>query len=686
MSNQKTKIGWVLRDMMQSTGVWCFEQSILDSFARQASQVGFSHLEIGGGQSFQIAMLNHANPYQLLRGVKKELDKQETPVPPQILLRGANQFGFQHFSKQVQKKNLNLLIDAAGDADKSRALVIRTFDALNDIENLRFCIEHLVQSNQQALASGAKQVSVQIALSYVAPKENSEGKASSLYSVDYYVSFAKALRDIALQAGGDLDSLCVKDMSGQLNAKIAIPLIKALKETGLPVVLHCHSTDGAKSLAAVLASAQSGVDAVEVALHPLSGGASHHNVRNIMEFDFFESLNESVLNALESDLIDEFAERAVHRKDYALPFGGLKRLAALGVPGGAIPFVLHDLEEQVCTMLRMDLDTAIDEFSGELQRVQELLGHVPLVTPTADIIAKQVIKNLGNKARAKAYKLMDPRFCSLVLGQYGEVVDHSTQRKVEVAQELIEEVKSYCSAIEPDLNGFRIKAGKHFPEPIVISEHPSLNVQDAQLQASEDYVRDLANRYPESVARFGSVEECVMMQVMRPAGNQERLLTRNILEPTEQRLRTLLDETLHLLPAQRIPEARDREDNEITDLALLDLLGDYEGIVANIKELVMHGGTSVFHDRLEALKNEVVSQYCDGNVEAADNRLYIEKRFVALFAAAVFWDLQRICRRTGADSRAGLDELTANSLGQMISVTLRKRKEAGMGQARSYLS
>ena len=57
-----------------------------------------------------------------------------------------------------------------------------------------------------------------------------------------------------------------------------------------------------------------------------------------------------------------------------------------------------------------------------------------------------------------------------------------------------------------------------------------------------------------------------------------------------------------------------------------------------------------------------------------------------VFAAAVFWDLQRVCRRTGSDSRAGLAEATANSLGRIISATLRKRKEAGAGQAERYLA
>lgn len=679
--NKKTQIGWVLRDMMQSTGIWTFDMSAICEMAENATEAGFSHIEVGGGQSFQIALQNHTNPYQLLRQVKSSLASTSSPIPPQILLRGANQFGFHHFSKITQQRNLDLLIESCGDADKSKALVIRIFDALNDVENLRFCIEYLVENNLKAELSNHKKVSIQVALSYVAPAS----KQSTLYSVEYYVAYAKTLREIAFAAGGDLDSFCIKDMSGQLNPSSAIILTQELKKIGLPVVLHCHSTDGAKSLAAVLASAQTGIDAIEVALHPLAGGASHHDVRNLREFSYFNELNNVALDKLEEITTRLFAQNIHERKDFALPIGSLKSLVSLGIPGGAIPFVVHDLQEQVCSMLGIDLNTAMDEFAQELRSVQNMLGHVPLVTPTADIIAKQVIKNLGNRARAKNYKLMDPRFCALVLGHYGDVIDHATGSKVVVSQTLIDEVIEYCESIELDLNGLRIKAGREFPEPIIRKIHPSLDVDDHSLHLAEEYVAELASRYPESVARFGTTEECVMMQVMRPAGNNERLLTRNILEPTEQRLRLLLDKTLHLLPSQKIPEARDKLDNETTDLALLNLLGDYEGIITNIKDLVIHVDQSDIQSRLDGLKDRIVGDYCKDNEEASTNRLYVERRFVALFAAAVFWDLQRICRRTGADSRKDIDEITANSLGRMISITLRKRKEEGMGSARSYL-
>jgi hypothetical protein len=82
----------------------------------------------------------------------------------------------------------------------------------------------------------------------------------------------------------------------------------------------------------------------------------------------------------------------------------------------------------------------------------------------------------------------------------------------------------------------------------------------------------------------------------------------------------------------------------------------------------------------------IVDPICATNSDARENRYYVERRFVALLASAVFWDLQRICRRTGTDSRGSIDERTAFKLERIIAFTLRKRLIEGRGQARRFLS
>jgi len=683
-SGSKTAIGWVLRDMMQSTGVWTFDEEQLKSIAVEAAHAGFSHLEIGGGQSYQIALQNSTNPYRLIASIKQALDENDCSMPLQILLRGANQFGFHHFCNAVQKSNIDLLVEAGGDADPSKALVIRMFDALNDIENLRYSIEYLVQRNKSAAQHNGKLAHIQVALSYVAPKNKNDQQAC--YSIAYYANYARALQAIAQAAGGEINSFCIKDMSGQLEPEAAQQLVRELSALQLPVVLHCHSTNEAKSLAVVLAAAKAGVSAVEAAIAPLAGGASHHNVDHLKCFEEFTVLDENKVHQLQLKLQALFDQQTVaQRKDWSLALNSLKLLADKGIPGGAIPFIVQDLQDHVCTVLGIDLAQAINVFLTELDRLQTLLGNMPLVTPTADIIAKQVIKNLGNSVRSEKYQLIDPRFCFLVLGHYGDIINYANQQRIAVDSQLVKKIQAYCAAIAIDLNGRRSKAGKIYPEPELLAQHPSTLANEYDYQEAKAYVEELVSRYPESVERFGSVEQCVMMHVMRPAGNNERLLTHNVLGPTERQLRFLLHCTLHLLPAQTVPESRQQSQNEETDIALLQALGDYEGIVNSIKDLVMGSETEQIQQRLAQMMKQVVDGLCESNLEAQSHRYYIERRFVALYAAAVFWDLQRICRRTGADSRSDLDEMTANSLGKIISTTLRKRLIDGRSKPQNYL-
>ena len=683
-NNPSVKIGWVLRDMMQSTGVWTFDSEHLQALVQHALAVGFSSLEIGGGQSYQIALESGANPYQIIRNAKATIDAEGGCLPLQVLLRGANQLGFQHYDVDIQKKNIDLLIDSGGDIDKRKTLIIRNFDALNDPKNLRTSISYMVERNLAASQAGdQKCVHIQTALSYVRPASDD---SDACYSVQYYVNYAKALIAIATEAGGELDSLCIKDMSGQLTPKEAAKLVPALKQLGLPVFLHCHSTDEARALAVQTVAIQSGIDGIEVAVDPLSGGASHHDIENLCYLNGVIGTDANAIIALKQTLVRIFGDRARARKDTAIPLVTLKKLVSLGIPGGAIPFIVKDLQANICPQFAVELDEALVLFEEELLAIQTRLGFVPLVTPTADIIAKQTIKSLGNRQRSEAYQLVDPRFCKLVLGHYGQVINHANGNVVEVDSSLVEEVKVYCTGIEPDLDGLRSKAGRVYPDPVVLAEHPASLRVDHDLAGVEEYVEDLFERYPVSSANFGNLGECIMMHVMRPAGKTDRLLTQNILRPTQERLRIILDETLHLLPGKDIPESRQQMADETTDVLLLDALGDYDGIVNSIKDLVTNCHYDGIHDRLDQKMQEVVEPICETNTEARENRYYIERRFVALFAAAVFWDLQRVCRRTGSDSREGTDEMTARKLDRIISSTLRKRKREGVGQASRFLS
>ncbi len=679
---------------MQSTGIWTFDDDAIKQLVSHTAAVGFSHLEIGGGQSYQIALGQGYNPYRLLRLARDAVDDAGTPVPLQILMRGANQLGFKHYPPAVQKRNIDLLVEAGSRADKATALIIRNFDALNDFENLRYSLDYMVRKdlqaaaeNEMAIAAGkpptAKRLHVQAALSYVRKRSDDE---NAFYGVRYFVEYAKKLIEIAENAGGQLDSLCIKDMSGQLAPDVARALVPALKQLGLPVYLHCHSTDEPKSTASQIVAVEAGIDGIEVAVSPLAGGTSHNDVDTVSYLDHVVPLNRDAIQALKQTSYRLFIPRIAERFDLGISLGALKRMVKIRVPGGAIPFILKDLGDNVCKVLGVSVEEALSLFEAELTRIQQQLGFVPLVTPTADIIAKQTINNLGNTARPAAYRVVDPRFCSLVLGHYGRVNNYATGEPLQPAGELIDDVIEYCSNIDIDEDGLRVKAGVVYPQPEILDVHPTTRVVEEDSELIEDYIAELFRRYPESCRRYGSEEECFVLHVMRPAGKTDRLLTRNILGPTEDRLRFVLDATLHLLPGRGVPESRDDTDREATDNLLLDAMGDYEGVVDIIKDLVLSGTKESIRQRLHDTMQQIIDPLSQVNDDIKTHRYYVERRFVSLFASAVFWDLQRICRRTGSDSRTNIDERTAFKLEQIISFTLRKRHIEGKGKARRFAS
>ncbi len=679
---------------MQSTGIWTFDEESIKRLVTHTAKVGFSHLEIGGGQSYQIALGQGFNPYRILRIARDAVDNAGVPVPLQVLLRGANQLGFKHYPPAIQKRNIDLLVEAGSRTDKDDALIIRNFDALNDAENLRYSIDYMVRKdlqaaadNQLAIANGrqpeAKRLHVQAALSYVRKRSDD---ADAFYGVNYFVAYARQLIEIAANAGGELDSLCIKDMSGQLAPDVARELVPALKQLGLPVYLHCHSTDEPKATAAQLVAVEAGIDGIEVAVNPLAGGTSHNDVETVSYIRGVKPLDLDAIRELKKTSDELFEPRLAERFDLGISLGALKRMVKIGVPGGAIPFILKDLNDNVCKVLGVTVEEALGLFESELTRIQEQLGFVPLVTPTADIIAKQTINNLANEARPAAYRVVDPRFCSLVLGYYGRVNNYATGSPVTPAEELIDDVKQYCADIDIDEDGLRFKAGLVYPHPEVLDVHPTTRVVEEDNELIEDYIAELFRRYPESCRRYGSEEECFVLHVMRPAGKTDRLLTRNILGPTEDRLRFVLDATLHLLPGRGVPESRDDTDREATDNMLLDAMGDYEGVVDIIKDLVLSGTKESVRQRLHDNMQKIIDPISEHNEDVRTHRYYVERRFVSLFASAVFWDLQRICRRTGSDSRTNIDERTAFKLEQIISFTLRKRHIEGKGKARRFAS
>ena len=182
-----------LRDGHQSLFATRMTTEEVLTCAKELDNAGYYALEVWGGATFDscISFLNE-DPWERLREVKKVCPNTKL----QMLFRGQNILGYHHYADDVVDKFCELSIKNGID-------IIRVFDALNDVRNLK-----------QAVVSTKKYGGeCQIALSYT---------TSPIHTVDYYVELAKEVEKMGA------DSICIKDMAGVLTPEDATKLVKAL--------------------------------------------------------------------------------------------------------------------------------------------------------------------------------------------------------------------------------------------------------------------------------------------------------------------------------------------------------------------------------------------------------------------------------------------------------------------------
>ena len=135
----------VLRDGNQSLISTRLSLEDILPIASQIDEIGFWSIESWGGATFDVC-LRHLNedPWERLRQLKKAMPK----TPQQMLLRGQNLVGYKHFSDQIVAKFINKSAENGID-------IFRVFDALNDVNNIRFSILQIKENNRHAQAAMA---------------------------------------------------------------------------------------------------------------------------------------------------------------------------------------------------------------------------------------------------------------------------------------------------------------------------------------------------------------------------------------------------------------------------------------------------------------------------------------------------------------------------------------------------
>ena len=145
--------------------------------------------------------------------------------------------------------------------------IMRIFDALNDLNNMRSTIEYVKASGGIAdcavcYTSDPKFSYMDRVKGYITGKKIPE----PVFTIDYFVEKAKVLEDM----GADIIS--IKDMAGLIPPWDAGKIIRRLKdEVNVQIDLHTHCTPG-YGLASVLKAIINHVDIVDTVIMNFAGG------------------------------------------------------------------------------------------------------------------------------------------------------------------------------------------------------------------------------------------------------------------------------------------------------------------------------------------------------------------------------------------------------------------------------
>ena len=345
----------------------------------ELDKVGYHAIEVWGGATFDACLrFLDEDPWDRLRKVKKVCKKTKL----QMLLRGQNLLGYRHYADDVVEKFIEKAIKNGID-------IIRVFDALNDIRNLKSSVDATKKYGGEC----------QIALSYT---------TSPVHTVEYYVDLAKQVESMGA------DSLCIKDMAGVLLPEDAYNLITKIKEnTKLPIELHSHCTGGLMEMT-YLRAIQAGVDIIDTALSPLSGGTSQPCT---------ESINYALKGTeydpcLDENKLIEAATKLQIVKDKYIANGLLNpkvltcnpNILKYQIPGGMLSNLINQLKQQNAL-------NKLDEVLKEVPLVRKDMGYPPLVTPLSQMVGTQAVLNVISGER---YKMVPKEINEYLHGKYGK--------------------------------------------------------------------------------------------------------------------------------------------------------------------------------------------------------------------------------------------------------------------------
>tara|TARA_B100000965_G_scaffold199947_1_gene166948 strand:- start:236 stop:1591 length:1356 start_codon:yes stop_codon:yes gene_type:complete len=367
----------VLRDGIQSLLATRVPLRDLVPIIPVLDKIGYWSMETWGGATYDacIRYLDE-DPWERLRTFQALMPN----TPQQMLIRGLNLVGYKHYSQKVISSFLE-------KSAENGIEIFRTFDALNDFENIVFTIKEVKRIGKHAQGT----------MAYT---------TSPVHDMSTWLDLARKIED------SGADSLAIKDMAGLLRPFDAFDLVSSLKQNlSIPIHMQTHATTG-MSAATNMKAIEAGIDNIDTSISSLSMTYGHSATETMNAiFEGHERNIDLDMEALENcsiyfkDIREKYSEFEGDMK------GVDTTMLVKQVPGGMI----SNLETQLKSNRQED---KIDQVKNEIPEVRKDFGYPPLVTPASQIVGAQALLNVIDGQR---YKNLSNESINLIKGNYGKL-------------------------------------------------------------------------------------------------------------------------------------------------------------------------------------------------------------------------------------------------------------------------
>ncbi|MSN96506.1 biotin attachment protein [Campylobacter sp. FMV-PI01] len=378
-----------------------------------AKEAGITHFEFGGGARFQsLYFYLNEDAFKMMDNFRQIVGDEANL---QTLSRGVNTVTLDTGSREMVDLHAKLF-------KKHGTTTIRNFDALNDVENLKYSGERIVYH-------GLKH---EIVVTMMDLPPGCKGA----HDAEFY---EKTLKEI-LKSEIPFDSICFKDASGTSSPEKVYQTIKMARKllpSSTHIRLHTHETAGV-SVACYLAALDAGVDGIDLAAYPVSGGTSQPDILTMLHAVKGKNYD---LGGLEIDKILKYEEVLNEcLKEYFIPPEATQVSPLIPfspMPGGALT---------ANTQMMRD-NNILDKFPQIIKAMREVVekgGYGTSVTPVSQFYFQQAFNNVmfGN------WNKIAEGYGKMVLGYFGKTPVKADQEIINLASKQLNLEPTTKSAID----------------------------------------------------------------------------------------------------------------------------------------------------------------------------------------------------------------------------------------------